>query len=391
MRTLLISLVLISSFAYAKVAYLPIHDHDYGLMRVGKWMVLDIDTGEVLKYINSPFEFHQDFFINNAVVLNNSGTKLFIQGAYRIAQIDTTTLEVERIYDTNGALFIDMFLNQSEDKMYTFGATGNVGSSVVTEIDLNNNSTNVALHFGRERIRDYYINDSLTTVVFTTDDRFPRTISRMRVVDIDTMTETFVHDYGILFPPQIKMIDNNGIDYYYVEGTQFFSAKLSDHSINWVFDRPFEQVKKVYENNDGTITAIASNTSYIINKNTGLGDTFSDFGAIDFSNNVGSSLDSLNRIDNENYFAFNYPSLNCTGTNCTLDSVFTISTIHLPSNSVSTIFQDGTMEGTDAIGKYIGEKFYSQSIRIIPVLNNPISILLLLGLILRLAYKKRFV
>jgi hypothetical protein len=59
----------------------------------------------------------------------------------------------------------------------------------------------------------------------------------------------------------------------------------------------------------------------------------------------------------------------------------------MPSNTISTVYQDDTIEGTDAIGKYIGEKFYSPSIRIIPILNNSISILLLLGLILIMTYK----
>ena len=392
MRIFFISLVtlLVSSFSFAKVAYLPIHNP--GDSNVGQIMVLDIDTGKVLKYIDNPFEHPQAY--NNAVFLNNSETKLYAGGQSFIAQIDTKTLEIENIYDLN-TLFLDMFLNHSEDKLYTFTARNNIGSYFVDELDLNTNTLTRVLHFGQEKLRDYAVNDSLNTAVFITNDNFPLTLFRMRVIDINTMTEKYSHEYDISigFPPNIQLIDNNGVDYYHSEGSQMFSAKLSDNSTNWVFNTPFESVQKVYDNHDGTITAVASNNTYTINKSTGLGDILSNFGVIVFLNNIDNSLDSfhsLKKIDNENYLAFNYPSRICPELDCPLDSTFTISNIHMPSNTISTVYQDDTIEGTDVVGKYIGEQFYFPPIQTIPVLNNSILILLLLGAFLIMAYKKRF-
>lgn len=369
----LIAALIYCNVVSAKVAYLPVTTNNIFQPESKKIMVLDLETGIVLKNIYS-----QTGNFSGSVFLNNSSTKLYAARGMQVIVIDTTSLDIENTFETPSVV-VDLFLNSNNENLYYISNN----SSKLHVINLATNDITTAVDFNEERISKHWINESLNTVGFLTTPSSGQ--PTMRIYDIDSMTEKYSSTPETF---NIELISSDGVDYFYTDTNTrtLYSRKLFDNSINWTVDATDEHIFSVLSDNEnGTITAIGLYHSYRINRNSGAKEIISNQGTQTlpalFGNNFG-------KIDNNSFLVVNNPVVFCLTGWCSLTSELGVYTINLRENSQPLIYHRSEIGGSTAKGRFIGEKHYL--VPIIPIIDKPIYFILLIGLLLLLAYKSQF-
>ncbi len=373
--------LLLSSFlVFAKVAYLPLFDgYDLNNIQENSILVIDLDNGKLLKKIP----------IGNgvgAVFLNSVGDKLYASAKddNKIVLIDTTTLEVVNEWTGLAIKPEQIILNKADNILY-FSEYNN---DSIYQIDLTSNQVSVALTLSG--FQKFWYSESLDTIVFRTHNSISGDYN-LHVFDLNSMNLNFVRLVGDTYS---YFIDEDNLRFYYpyFGAGRLYSFNFNNSTANWYFYYVYapgpigglnDQFANVYPLQNNKVLAIGWHGSYEIDKDSGVGTKISS---------LGNYNHPYQRLTDYTFLKTNRPELPfcgvpAPGMDCNNYYPLKVSVQNHQTSQEVIVFEKGRA-GTNAHGRYVGEKFYS--VPIIPILSLKLLLLLFMLLLLGLTYKTRF-
>lgn len=366
--------------SFAKVAYIPLFDaHDINNIKENSILAIDLDNGQLLKKINVGDGV-------GAVFINSIGDKLYAsaENENKIVLIDTTKMEIVNEWNNFAIKPQQIILNKAEDKLY-FSEYNN---DSIYQIDLVSNLVSVALTLnGFER---FWYSENLNTIVFKTHDSVTG-FYEAHTYDLNTMTPVFSRNIGNDYS---YFIDEDGLRLYYPHfgSGRLYSLNLNNTITNWYYSYVYspgplgglnDSFANVFPSQNNNILAIGWHGTYEIDRDTGIGQKISG---------LGNPFEPYQRLTDYTFLKANRPQLpfcgiRPPGVDC--DNYYPLKLVlqnHQTSQQV-VIFEK-ERAGTNARGRYIGEKLYS--VPIIPLLNVKSLLIVFMLLLLGLTYKTRF-
>ncbi len=380
MKNLLVilSLLVVNTVSFAKVAYLPLFDaHDLTNIKEDSILVIDLDDGKLLKKIR----------VGNgvgAVFLNSQSDKLYASAKddNKIVLIETTTLDIVQEWTGLAIKPEQIILNKADNVLYF----SEYNHDSIYQIDLVTNQISIALTLpGFQR---FWFSDNLDTIAFKIHDVITGDYN-LHVYDLNDMSPDFVRLVGDTYS---YFIDNDGLRFYYpyFGFGRLYSYNYNDFVENWYFSYVYapgplgglnDTFANVFPLQNNKILAVGWHGAYEVDKDTGVGVRISGRG--NYNN-------PYQRITEYTFLKASRPELPfCGVTPPGLDcnNYFPLQVFiqnHQTSQEVMVYEQDRA--GTYAQGRYVGEKLYS--VPVIPLLSTPL-LLVLIMLLLVFAYKTR--
>ncbi len=376
-------LLLLSQYAAAKVAYLPLIEVENNAYIINDLGVYDLELGTEIKRINIAQGGSAGFESGNAVFLNNTESIVYVGVDRSIIAVDTSKLEIIKTWDNLPVKVSRIFLSEDNQTLYFIMLEPGPDELKLFKINLSTDEVNSVFDHPDEVSTFVYHSPNLEYMAVS----YHHSVTdESRIMTYRTNDLTLLYDFEPESGAFISLIDDNENFYQYEASNAggVVSRSLVDGVENWSFYEPDDPYYfAAMEFNDQYMVQLGLYNYYLIDKTSGESAAYSSV-----KNNAPFGIIwGFELIEHGQMILVEIPDTWCEFNICTLTSHLSIMQVDLFNNSGEQLYLSDSWEGSLPFGRFIGERRYVRgSVQAVPF-ANPGILLMLMGLVIFMGYR----